>query len=524
MDLRAHGLCNPGPVHAGLPPPRLVELALARGEGVLSDTGALVVRTGEHTGRAARDKYIVRRPASQDHVWWGPINQPLDAERFDRLLDRLRGYFQGRELFTIDGAACADPARRLPVRVISEQAWAALFSQCLLLRQGPAETAPPPTPGLVIFHAPGLLLDPARDGTRSEVGVILDIDRGVVLIAGTHYAGEIKKAVFTFLNYHMPQRGVLPMHCAANVGPAGDTALLFGLSGTGKTTLSADPGRRLIGDDEHGWSDDGVFNFEGGCYAKCIRLSQRSEPQIWNAIRFGSILENVVLDPATRRADYDDARLTENTRAAYPIEHIDPIEPAQCGGHPRHVLFLACDAYGVLPPLSKLTPAQAQYHFLSGYTAKVAGTEADVSEPQATFSACFAAPFLPRPPGGYAGLLEDRLTRFGTQVWMVNTGWTGGGLGNGRRIALAVTRQLVHAVLADQFADAPLAPEPVFGVLVPSACPGVPAELLDPRRTWDDPAAYDRQARMLAGLFRRNFKSYEGHADAAVRDAGPRVV
>jgi phosphoenolpyruvate carboxykinase (ATP) len=312
------------------------------------------------------------------------------------------------------------------------------------------------------------------------------------------------------------------MHCAANIGPADDTALLFGLSGTGKTTLSADPERRLIGDDEHGWSDDGIFNFEGGCYAKCIRLSQAGEPQIWDAIRFGCILENVVLDPVTRRPDYDDASLTENTRAAYPIEHIAPIEPTQRGGHPLNVLFLTCDAYGVLPPLSKLTPAQAQYHFLSGYTAKVAGTEADVSEPQATFSSCFAAPFLPRPPAFYSRMLQQRLTQHGAGVWLVNTGWTGGGIGKGRRIALGITRQLVQAALGGQLKGVSFAPDPVFGVLVPTACPGVPAEVLRPRATWPDPSAYDRQARMLAELFQRDFKAHEKYVSEEVRQAGPR--
>jgi phosphoenolpyruvate carboxykinase (ATP) len=522
MDWRAHGLSNPGPAHINRPAAALVERAVERSEGVLASNGALVVRTGKHTGRAARDKYIVRRTASRDEVWWGPINQPLDAERFDRILDRLRGYFQGREIFVVDAAACAEPSQRLAVRVISEQAWAAVFSQCLLLR--PAATGLADGPGLVIYHAPGMHLDPASDGTRSEVGIIIDVDRGLVVIAGTHYAGEIKKAVFTYLNYHLPLRHVFPMHCAANVGPDNDTALLFGLSGTGKTTLSADPQRRLIGDDEHGWSDEGIFNFEGGCYAKCIRLSRAGGPQIWDAIRFGCILENVVLDPDTRAPQFDDGSVTENTRAAYPIEHIVPIEPSQRGDHPQHILFLTCDAYGVLPPLSKLTCAQAQYHFLSGYTAKVAGTEADVAEPQATFSSCFAAPFLPRPPVYYARMLKDRLERHGAQVWLINTGWTAGGIGRGRRIALGITRQLVRAALGNQLAEVAFAPDPVFGVLVPTTCPGVPPEVLRPRGTWADPADYDRQARMLAELFQRDFRNHEKHVDEKVRQAGPCVT
>jgi phosphoenolpyruvate carboxykinase (ATP) len=520
MDLRLHGLIDPGPVRANLSAAQLIELALGRDEGILASNGALVVRTGKYTGRAARDKYVVRRASSQDSVSWG-TNQPLDAERFDRLLERVRDHFKGRELFVQDSVACADPEQSLAVRVVTEQAWAALFSQCLLIPAAAGNGAA--TPGLVIYHAPGLQLDPARDGTRSEVAIVLDMDRGLVLIAGTGYAGEIKKAVFTFLNFHMPERGVFPMHCAANVGPAGDSALLFGLSGTGKTTLSADPERRLIGDDEHGWSDAGIFNFEGGCYAKCVRLSRTGEPQIWDALRFGSILENVVLDPASRRPDFDDISLTENTRAAYPIDHIAPFEPSQRAGHPRHILFLTCDAYGVLPPLSKLTPAQAQYHFLLGYTAKVAGTEAGVTGPEATFSSCFAAPFLPRPPACYARLLQERLNRHGAQVWLVNTGWTGGGIGRGHRIALAVTRRLVRAVLLDELANVSFAPDPIFGVLVPTACPGVPSELLSPRNTWPDPAEYDREARKLAELFQAKFKVYDSQVTEDVRRAGPSV-
>jgi phosphoenolpyruvate carboxykinase (ATP) len=522
MDWRAHGLFNPGLVHVNRPAAALVERAIERSEGILASNGSLVVRTGKHTGRAARDKYIVRRAGSQDQVWFGPINQPLDAEHFDAILERLRGYFQHRELFVCDAAICAEPAHRMNVRVISEQAWAAVFSQCLLIRT-PAGVKEPPDAQLVILHAPGMQLDPQRDGTRSEVGIIIDLDRGIVLIAGTGYAGEIKKAVFTYLNYHLPLRRVFPMHCAANVGRNNDTALLFGLSGTGKTTLSADPERRLIGDDEHGWSDEGVFNFEGGCYAKCIRLSRGGEPQIWDAIRFGCILENVVLDRTTREPRYDDESVTENTRAAYPIEHITPIEAAQRGGHPRHILFLTCDAYGVLPPLSKLTPAQAQYHFLSGYTAKVAGTEAEVTQPEATFSSCFAAPFLPRPPAYYAHMLQERLARHGAQVWLVNTGWTGGGIGQGKRIALGVTRQLVRAVLGNALEGVTFSPDPVFGVHVPTACPGVPSELLRPRNTWSEPGAYDRQARMLAELFVQGFKAFENQVSEEVRKAGPRL-
>ncbi len=363
--------------------------------------------------------------------------------------------------------------------------------------------------------------DPAADGTRSEVFVVLNLERRLVLIGGTEYAGEIKKAVFSVLNYLLPFRGVFPMHCSANVGPAGDTALFFGLSGTGKTTLSADPGRRLIGDDEHGWSDEGVFNIEGGCYAKTIRLSQEHEPQIWNAIRFGAVLENVVVDPRTRRPDFDDARFTENTRAAYPVDFIAGAEPSGRGGHPRTVLFLTCDAFGVLPPLSRLTPEQALYHFLSGYTAKVAGTERGVTDPEATFSTCFAAPFLPLHPTRYAALLHERLRAHGATVWLVNTGWTGGAYGQGRRMPLAHTRALVRAALDGALSDVSTITDPVFGLAVPQACPGVPSELLRPRDAWPNAAAYDAQARRLAGLFRANFQAYAAQATEAVRQAGP---
>jgi phosphoenolpyruvate carboxykinase (ATP) len=448
MDLRRHGLVNVGPVHAQLAPARSIELALGRNEGILADNGALVAKTGLYTGRSAKDKYLVCRPASEGQIAFGSVNQPMDPANFERLWEQAKTHFQGRETFVFDGWACADPAYRVGVRLVTEHAWHALFARCLL-RPATAEEHAAFKPDLLILHTPNMQFESSRDKTRSEVGVILDLDEHRVLIAGTQYAGEIKKSVFTYLNYWMPTRDVLPMHCSATLGPAGDTALLFGLSGTGKTTLSADPERKLIGDDEHGWSGTGVFNFEGGCYAKCIKLSRTGEPQIWNAIRFGSILENVVLDEETRRANYDDASLTENTRAAYPLEHIDNIEPSGRGGHPRSLLFLTCDAFGILPPLAKLAPAQAQYHFLSGYTAKVAGTEAGVKDPTATFSSCFGAPFLPRPAVYYARMLEERLHDHKAQVWLVNTGWTGGAYGVGKRFPLEMTRRLVRAALND---------------------------------------------------------------------------
>ncbi len=511
-----------GPVHLRLAPAALIQEAITRNEGLLADTGALVAYTGERTGRSPKDRFIVAGSQSQPHIWWGPENQPIEPATADHLLDRLRTYYQGRELFVFDGYACADPKHRLNVRVVADKAWHAQFAQCLLRRFGPGEGTNF-VPELTVLVGADLKADPARDGTRSDCFVILDLDRHLVLIGGTHYAGEIKKAVFSTLNYLLPRRGVFSMHCSANIGPAGDTALFFGLSGTGKTTLSADPERRLIGDDEHGWSEDGVFNIEGGCYAKTINLSREGEPQIWNAIRFGSVLENVPLDPQTRTADYASEEYTENTRAAYPIEFIDNAEPSGRGGHPANIVFLTCDAFGVMPPLARLTLDQALYHFLSGYTAKVAGTETGVTEPGATFSTCFAAPFLPLHPARYAELLRKKLTGHGSQVWLVNTGWTGGPYGLGSRIRLRHTRSMVRAALGGLLRDVAFAPDPVFRVRVPRTCPGVPAELLTPRATWADPTAYDAAARQLAQLFHRNFAVYVDQVSADVVAAGPVV-
>jgi phosphoenolpyruvate carboxykinase (ATP) len=500
-------ITNAGTVHANLSAAALTELAILRGEGLLAEKGALNVATGPYTGRSPRDRYLVAQPPSKAQIDWGSVNIPMERAQFDQLLDKAQAYLQRRELFVFDGWACADPKYRLPVRVIAERAWQALFARCLFLRPTTAERQGF-VPRLTLVNAAGMRLSPATDGTRSDIVIALDFDRGIVLIAGTEYAGEMKKAVFTALNYLLPQQGVFPMHCSANVGPTGDVALFFGLSGTGKTTLSADPTRRLIGDDEHGWSGEGVFNFEGGCYAKTIRLSQEGEPQIWNAIRFGCVLENVVIDDVTRTPDYDDEELTENTRAAYPVDFIDNCEPTGCGGHPRNVVFLTCDAFGVLPPLSRLTPEQAQYHFLLGYTAKVAGTERGVTEPEATFSTCFAAPFLPLPATRYSEMLAEKLQKHNAPVWLVNTGWTGGGYGVGRRMPLGHTRTLVQAALSGKLAGVSFVPDPVFGVAVPKQCPGVPAELLQPRGTWKDPADYDRTAQQLAGLFQKEIKKY----------------
>jgi phosphoenolpyruvate carboxykinase (ATP) len=520
-ELRKLGLINLGPVFANRSAAELVERAVCRGEGTLTASGALVAYTGNRTGRSPQDRYIVREPTSEWQLDWGTVNRPIEPEVFERLLVKAAAYLQGRPLFLADGFACADPRQRLSIRVVAEKAWHALFARCLFLRPT-AEDLTAFKPDWTILSVVDLSADPARDGTRSEVVIVIHPARRVVLIAGTHYAGEIKKAVFSVLNYVLPGRGVFPMHCAANIGAQGDVALFFGLSGTGKTTLSADPDRRLIGDDEHGWSDDGVFNFEGGCYAKTIRLSRAGEPQIWDAIHFGAVLENVVVDPATRRPDYDDARYTENTRAAYPVEHIPHCELSGRGGHPQNIFFLTCDAFGVLPPLARLTPEQAMYHFLSGYTAKVAGTEAGVLAPEATFSTCFAAPFLPLAPTRYAELFRGRLERHRSAVWLVNTGWSGGGAGVGHRMALAHTRALLRAVLSGQLADVSYEADPVFGVAVPVSSPDVPAEILRPRQTWPDPLAYDVQARKLAGLFRENFSRFAAQAPDLVRKAGPR--
>ncbi len=514
-SLAALGLRNPGRVHRNLAPAALAEAAVRRGEGQLAANGALVVRTGRRTGRSPQDRYIVAEPAMEKEVWWGPVNRPLPVESFAALLDRARAYLQGRELFLFDGWAGADPRYRLRVRVIAEKAWHGLFAQTLFLRPRLEDLAAF-EPDFTVINACGLaadlspLSDPARGaGKTRDVCVALSFERRLVLIAGTEYAGETKKSIFSVMNYLLPERGVFPMHCSANIDPAGDVALFFGLSGTGKTTLSADPQRRLIGDDEHGWSDQGVFNLEGGCYAKTIRLSREGEPQIWNAIRFGSVLENVVVDPKTRKPNYDDASITENTRATYPVEHIDNCELSGQGGHPAHVVFLTCDAFGVLPPISRLTHEQAMFHFLSGYTAKVAGTEAGVTEPQATFSACFGAPFLPRHPSRYAEMLRDKLQRHGAQVWLVNTGWSGGPAGQAPRMKLAHTRAMLRAALSGELQNASFSAEPVFGLAVPQNCPGVPAELLRPRNAWKDPAAYDAQAAKLAGMFQQNIKTYQ---------------
>ncbi len=496
-------------VHLNLSVPALVECSIARGEGQLAANGALTAYTGARTGRSPRDRFLVDDALTHDLVDWGTVNQPIPSPHFDALLEQVASHLASRERFVQDLYCGNDPAYRLPIRVISEYAWHALFVRQLFVRPDAEELAGH-MPEFTVLAAPELMAQPERDGTRTGTFILTDFTRRMVLIGGTKYAGEMKKAIFGVMNFLLPQRGVLPMHCSANVGQDGTTALFFGLSGTGKTTLSADPGRSLIGDDEHGWSDTGIFNFEGGCYAKCVDLSEAKEPQIFHAIRFGSVLENVVLEAASRQPDYTDIHLTENTRAAYPIEFIDHAMIPGVGGHPRNVLFLAADAFGVLPPIARLTPEQAMYHFLSGYTAKLAGTEAGMGrEPVPEFSACFGAPFLPLPPRVYAEMLGERLRKHQVTCWLVNTGWSGGSFGVGKRMSLGVTRALVNAALDGTLGGVEYSSETAFGLSIPQSCPGVPAEILNPRNAWRDKAAYDRQAAELAARFEANFRKFD---------------
>ena len=506
-------------LHFNLSAPALMEEALRRAEAVLASTGALMATTGKYTGRSPKDKFLVDDDETHGRVDWGKTNQAITPDRFDGLGRRMAAFAEGRELFVFEGFGGADPTYRLPIRIITQYAWHSLFAHQLFVRPTLEELAGF-APQFTLLDIPDFLADPARDGVNSETVIALDLTRRMGLIGGTRYAGEIKKSIFTVLNYLLPQRGVFPMHCSANVGTGGDTALFFGLSGTGKTTLSADPERRLIGDDEHGWSDTNVFNFEGGCYAKCVRLSRSGEPEIWDAIRFGTVLENVVLDPATRVADYDDISLTENTRAAYPVTYIPNALIPGVGGPPKTILFLTADAFGVLPPISRLTREQALYHFLSGYTSKLAGTERGVTEPEPNFSACFGAPFWPLPPIEYADMLGSRLDRHGATCYLVNTGWSGGPYGVGHRMDLAQTRAMVHAALSGALQDAPTVIDPVFGLHIPVHVPGVPDHILQPRETWASPQGYDAAASALAARFRANFARFPQSSEA-VKSAGP---
>ncbi|HSH21638.1 MAG TPA: phosphoenolpyruvate carboxykinase (ATP) [Candidatus Caenarcaniphilales bacterium] len=509
--------------HANLSVAALYERAIERGEGTIAAAGPLVVRTGHHTGRSPNDKFIVDEPGSHDGVWWGGFNQPITEERYDAFRARLVKHLNEREVFVQDCFVGADPTYRRSVRAYTESAWASIFCDNLFIRPKPADLVGF-APNFTIIDAPSFRAVPERDGTRSETAILVHLSRQEILIAGTQYAGEMKKGAFGIMNYRLPDEGVLPMHSSVNVGRNGDVAVFFGLSGTGKTTLSADPERILIGDDEHGWSDDGIFNFEGGCYAKTIRLSHIYEPDIYSTTRrFGTILENVAIDAETRELDLDSDELTENTRGAFPLHFISNSSEDGLAGQPSTVIFLTADAFGVLPPISRLTRDQAMYHFISGYTAKLAGTEVGVKEPTATFSTCFGAPFMPRHPQVYAGMLGERLDRHDVPVWLINTGWTGGPYGVGERMNITYTRQMVRAALNGDLEGVPTRPDPIFGMQVPASCPDVPAEVLWPRDTWADPDAYDRQARKLAQMFVENFRAFQDEVSEPIRAAGPKA-
>ncbi|HJP06547.1 MAG: phosphoenolpyruvate carboxykinase (ATP) [Acidiferrobacteraceae bacterium] len=521
FTLENHGLHNLGTVYWNLSQAVLTEHAIRKGEGVLASNGPLVVETGQHTGRSANDKFVVRDENTENEIWWGKINVPYAPERFDALFARMVQYLEGRELYVQDCFAGADPDRRLPVRIINELAWHSAFARNMFIVGSDTEQASH-EPGFTVINAPGFSADPDVDGTNSPTFIIVNFSRKLVIIGGTSYAGETKKSIFSVMNYLLPRQGILSMHASANIGRDGSTAVFFGLSGTGKTTLSADAARTLIGDDEHGWSESGIFNFEGGCYAKVINLSAEQEPEIYQTTRtFGTILENVVLDDRSRTVDLDDGTLTENTRASYPISQIPNATPTGRGGQPNNIIFLTCDAFGVLPPVARLTPAQAMYHFINGYTAKVAGTEKGVTEPSPTFSPCFGGPFLPLHPRQYAELLGANIEKHNVKVWFINTGWTGGPYGVGKRMAINHTRTIVNAALDGKLDHVPTTTDPVFGLEVPIECPGVPVEVLNPRTTWSDAQAYDAQAHKLAGLFQENFSKYADDVPEAVRTAGP---
>ncbi len=510
------GVRELGTVRHNLSVAALYEAALEREEGALGADGQLVVETGQHTGRSPKDKFFVKESSSEGQIDWGETNRPVDESVFDALFERVSAYLRGREVYVLDTYVGADPRYRLPIRIVTEEAWHSLFAHNLFLN--PHALPEDFAPEFTVVDAARFSADPVRDRTRSGTFVLINFARRIVLIGGTRYAGEIKKSVFTIMNYLMPLRGVLPMHSGANVGREGDVAIFFGLSGTGKTTLSADSSRPLIGDDEHGWSSDGVFNFEGGCYAKVIRLSQKAEPEIWAAShRFGTIVENVPVDPITRQLDLNSETKTENTRSAYPIEFNPNVVPGLAAGHARTILMLTADAFGVLPPISRLSPEQAMYHFLSGYTAKVAGTERGVNEPVATFSTCFGAPFMVHHPTVYAKLLGERIAQHHVSCWLVNTGWSGGGYGVGKRMSIQHTRAMVNAALDGSLANVEYDVEPFFGLAIPRSVPGVPDGVLNPRNAWSDAAAYDVQATKLAELFAKNFERFAAQVSPAVR-------
>jgi len=523
VGLIPSGIRNVNNIYWNLHTPALYEAAIRRHEGIIAHLGPLVVRTGHHTGRSPNDKFLVKEPTSEEHIWWGKVNRPFTEDRFNELHRRMVSYLQMKDVFVQDCWTGADPEYRLPIRIITEYAWHSLFARNMFIRATPEELADH-RPEFTVIDCPRFHAIPEVDGTNSEVFIIINFAKKLVIIGGSSYAGEIKKSIFTVMNYQLPYRDVMPMHCSANYGSAGDVALFFGLSGTGKTTLSADASRTLIGDDEHGWSDNGIFNFEGGCYAKMIRLSPEAEPEIYATTRrFGTILENVVLNAVNRGLTLDDDSLTENTRGAYPISHIPNAAEDGRGEHPKNIIFLTADAFGVMPPISKLTPEQTMYHFLSGYTAKVAGTEKGITEPQATFSACFGAPFMAHHPTVYSRLLGEKIAKHGVNCWLVNTGWSGGPYGVGSRMKIAYTRAMVNAALNGKLDGVKYTTDPIFGVEVPTSCPDVPGEILIPRNTWDDEAAYDQQAQKLAEMFHTNFKQFTDQASDEVKAAGPTV-
>ena len=515
------GIIAPKAVYRNLSVPALVEKALQANEGTLSETGALVVNTGKYTGRSPDDKFVVDYPSIHDEIAWGKVNVPMAPETFDKIYNKMTAYLQGRDIYIFDGFAGADPKYTQRFRIINELASQNLFIHQLLIRPE-KEQLENFEPDFTIIAAPGFKCIPEIDGTNSEAAIIVSFEKKMVIIAGSQYSGEIKKSVFSVMNYLLPKNGVFPMHCSANIGADGDTALFFGLSGTGKTTLSADPERMLIGDDEHGWSDNGVFNFEGGCYAKCINLSKENEPQIWNAIKFGALVENVVMDPETRVFDFNDGSLTENTRVGYPVEFIPNAAIPGVGGQPKTVVFLTADAFGVLPPIAKLDKDMAMFHFVSGYTSKLAGTERGITEPQATFSTCFGAPFLPLDPSVYAEMLGENVASSDAKVYLINTGWSGGSYGVGKRMSLKYTRAMVTAALTGALDNVKFELDPIFNVYVPTECPNVPAEILNPKNTWADKAEYDKTAKMLAARFTENFKKYT-HMPENIVKAGPKA-
>jgi phosphoenolpyruvate carboxykinase (ATP) len=524
VDLSSLNITNVNAIHRNLSTPALYELAIRRREGLVSHLGPLVTRTGHYTGRSPHDRFIVEEPSTSGEIWWGKENRPFDAAQFDALHARLAAYLQGKDVFVQDCYAGADPDYRMRLRIITEDAWHSMFARNMFIQEPDPDRLDHFEPEYTVINAPGFKAIPELDGTRSEAFVLAHLAERLIIIGGTSYAGEIKKSVFSVLNFLLPERDVLSMHCSANVGEGGDTAIFFGLSGTGKTTLSTDSDRSIIGDDEHGWSDNGIFNFEGGCYAKVIRLDPIAEPEIFQCTRrFGTLLENVALDMGTRRVDLDDSSLTENTRASYPITHLPNAVRDGRGGHPDNVVMLTCDAFGIMPPIARLTPEQAMYHYISGYTAKIPGTERGVQEPKAVFSACFGAPFMTRHPSVYAKLLKERIVRHGSACWLVNTGWTGGSFGEGRRMEIAQTRAMVRAALTGALNSVETERESVFGFEIPKSCPGVSADVLDPVSTWKNRDLYEAKAARLVEMFEENFTEYVGNVDTDVAAAGPKA-